>query len=94
MTKEQKPRTLEEWGRALDAADALLWLDSVRSPGADPDRDWPRIDREACERVLAEGRERGMYPHDDALERYVDERRRRGISPNPDADLRGIAPGK
>ncbi|MDP9438053.1 MAG: hypothetical protein M3P49_04825 [Actinomycetota bacterium] len=56
MTDEHEGRgleTLEQWGRALDAAAALLLMDRLRSPAGDPERGmFPHDD--ALERYVLE----------------------------------------
>ena len=63
------PQTTEEWQDAVDAAQALLEIDSAKQYGlitGGPDADVQR-----CEEILLYGKAQGIYPRDDCVQRFI-----------------------
>jgi len=67
----RKPGTVEEWQAAVDAAEALLALESARQYGLVTGG--PEIDLERCEEIIREGARRGVTPAADCTKRLIDE---------------------
>lgn len=54
------PTTPAEWQEAVDLAEVLLLIDSARKYGLITGG--PGVDADRCDRLLAEGRRRGVRP--------------------------------
>lgn len=67
----QNPTTPEEWQLAVDAAQALLCLDSARQYGLV--KGGPAVDAERCEEIINAGQAQGIAPRPDCVERWVGE---------------------
>jgi len=65
----KNPQNPEEWQEAVDAAEAMLLLDSARQYGLITGGPGVHVDR--CLEVLAAGRDRGIVPRPDAIERVL-----------------------
>ena len=65
------PLTPEEWQHAVDAAHALLVLDSARKYGLIIGG--PVVNPDRADDILAQGRARGINPSPDAVDRLVAE---------------------
>jgi len=66
-----EPSTPSEWQGAVDAASALLCLESARQYGLV--EGGPLVNGDRCREILAQGAARGFTPAPDAAERYVAE---------------------
>ncbi len=64
-----EPQTLEEWQNAVDAADALLHIQSAEAYGLITGA--PTVNVERCEQLLEAARQRGRTPSAGNVERYV-----------------------
>ena len=65
----QNPTTAGEWQNAVDAASALLHIESARLYGLV--KGGPAVNVERCEEVIALAKQRGVRPGKDAVERFV-----------------------
>jgi hypothetical protein len=65
------PATPDEWQNAVDAAHAMLALESARLFGLV--QGGPTVNVEHCTKLLALGRQRGIEPKPDATEQLVRE---------------------
>ncbi len=63
------PKTPEEWQTAVDAADALLHIQSAEAYGLITGA--PTVNVERCEQLLEAARRRGVTPSAGNVERYV-----------------------
>jgi hypothetical protein len=63
------PHTPEEWQNAVDAADALLHIQSAEAYGFITGA--PSVNVERCEQLLEAARRRGVTPSAGNVERYV-----------------------
>jgi hypothetical protein len=63
------PETKEEWQAAVDAAKALLCLDSARLYGFVTGG--PNVNVGRAEAMLLEGKRRGLTPSPDAIETFI-----------------------
>ncbi len=64
-----EPQTPEEWQNAVDAADALLHVQSAAAYGLITAA--PTVNVERCEQLLDAARRRGVTPSAGNVERYV-----------------------
>jgi hypothetical protein len=64
-----EPQTPEEWQTAVDAADALLHIQSAEAYGLITGA--PTVNVERCEELLEAARRRGVTPSAGNVERYV-----------------------
>ena len=64
-----EPQTPEEWQNAIDAADALLHIQSAEAYGLITGA--PHVNIERCEQLLEAARRRGVTPGAGNVERYV-----------------------
>lgn len=69
ITPPADPTTLEEWQNAVNAAQALLAIESARAYGLITGGPAANVDR--CEDLLDRGRSLGIVPSADAVERWV-----------------------
>jgi hypothetical protein len=65
----RNPRTVQEWEDAVDAAQALLLLDSARRYGLVTGS--PRVNVARCEALLKQGRKQGYRPRAETLHRLL-----------------------
>ncbi len=66
-----EPQTPEEWQTDVDAADALLHIQSAEAYGFITGA--PHVNVERCEELLEAARRRGVTPSAGNVERYVAE---------------------
>lgn len=71
ISPPQMPVTPDEWQTAVDAAEALLRLESARLYGLV--NGGPGVNAERCEQLLSAGRKRGIRPRSDCVERLIGE---------------------
>jgi hypothetical protein len=71
ITPPQMPTTPEEWQNAVDAAEALLHMESARMYGLV--KGGPGVNVERCEELLKAGRRKGIRPRRNCVERLVGE---------------------
>jgi predicted dehydrogenase len=64
-----EPKTPEEWQTAVDAADALLHIQSAEACGLITGA--PHVNAERCEQLLEAARKRGVTPSAGNVERYI-----------------------
>jgi hypothetical protein len=64
-----EPKTPEEWQTAVDAADALLHIQSAEAYGFITGA--PHVNVERCEQLLAAARRRGVTPSAGNVGRYI-----------------------
>jgi hypothetical protein len=66
-----RPVTDQQWRDAVDAAHALLTLETARLYGLVTGG--PEVNVERCVEIIEDGRSRGILPRVDAVERMVAE---------------------
>jgi len=71
ISPPQMPVTPDEWQTAVDAAKALLVLDSARLYGLVTGG--PGVNVKRCEEILYAGQQQGIQPRKDCVERLVGE---------------------
>lgn len=71
ISPPQNPITPDEWQTTVDAAKALLVLDSARLYGLVTGG--PEVNVKRCEEILYTGRQQGIQPRKDRVERLVGE---------------------
>ncbi len=64
-----EPQTPEEWQNAVDAADALLHIQSAEAYGLITGA--PTVNVERCEELLEVARRRGVTPSAGNVEQYI-----------------------
>ncbi|MEP7304183.1 MAG: hypothetical protein ABJA98_01570 [Acidobacteriota bacterium] len=84
--KTRNPRTPAEWQAAVNAAEALLLLQSARLYGLLL-ACGPKVHVARCEQILAQGRARQVVPIRDGVDAYINEL----VSAGPDG-ARGPSP--
>lgn len=69
IVKPVNPQTPEEWQETVDAADALLHIQSAEAYGFITGA--PSVNVERCEQLLEAARRRGVTPSAGNIERYI-----------------------
>ncbi len=65
------PKTPEQWQEAVDAAEAILLLDSARKYGLVTGGPIILVDR--CDEILSRGRAMNVHPNRVAVDRWIRE---------------------
>ena len=69
-TRYPNPRTRADWQDAVDAAHGALTLESARLYGLVTGGPIVNVDR--CEEIISKGKQRKIFPSEDAIKRFVE----------------------